>query len=614
MKSVVRSTLFITFICAFTLGAATPTEFDGTPWHLATGNESVSYIRCSPIGAAPKANYFEAPPAADQLSKMKREGLAAIEDYVAWGAVEPAPGQWDWRQDDAECAAIKAAGLQYVAYCWVHFPPLWLRNAGPDRRTLMTCLEHHQATNYLSIFDPKTIGYYDHFYHALHDHFGDRIDSVFACILGPYGEGNYPLYTPDWVNMGHCHEGYWCGDAYALAAYRKAIIIKYGSIEALNAAWGTSLRSFDEVGPPSQINDKFKPSPSAFATAGQRRQWIDFITWYHQAIVDFAGQSIRTVLKYFPREKVRCAPGGNAHGVNPIDWGTYCPGYAKMAGPLGIILQPADCGGYVFGDEWADTAYRFYHVPFSTEPAEGLDHPRFMKRLFSDVSGGATQFFTYEVDAHAADLQAHAALLTGEPAETSVAVYCPTTFYRLGGDLQSTIQSATRLRSCTAYDVLDELLISDGALTDRYKALILFQGDFIDQPILDRLQQWIESGGTLLLPAKLVVRNVEGVPWPPLASRPAVPEFSLGHGRVIRIEANSKGLMPIESIRAHLYALLGTDKIPAALDGTWTTCRHAQTLILNPTTRPVHHDVGSGGPAIDIAPGEIVVAPREQGG
>lgn len=235
--------------------------FDGTPWHLATGNLSVQYIRCSPIGAAPQAGYFEPPPPADQLAKLKHDGLAAEEDYIAWGAVERSAGQWDWRQHDAECDALHKAGLQYVAYCWVHFPPVWLRDAGADRRTLMTCLEHHQTTNYLSIFDPKTIEYYDHFYQALHDHFGSRIDGVFACILGPYGEGNYPLFTPDWVNMGHCHEGYWCGDAYALAAFRDAMRAEYGTLNALNAAWGTSLKNWDDVAPPREITDKFKLSP-----------------------------------------------------------------------------------------------------------------------------------------------------------------------------------------------------------------------------------------------------------------------------------------------------------------------------------------------------------------
>ena len=43
----------------------------------------------------------------------------------------------------------------------------------------MKCLEHGQETNYLSIFDPKTLEYYDHFYKALAEHFGEKIDGVF---------------------------------------------------------------------------------------------------------------------------------------------------------------------------------------------------------------------------------------------------------------------------------------------------------------------------------------------------------------------------------------------------------------------------------------------------
>ena len=76
----------------------------------------------------------------------------------------------------------------------------------------------------------------------------------------------------------------------------------------------------------------------------------------------FLEQSLRTVLKYFPAKKVRMKPGGSAGGVNPISWGTYCPGYAKMAGRYHVVLQSADCQGAVFADKWVGTAYQFYGV------------------------------------------------------------------------------------------------------------------------------------------------------------------------------------------------------------------------------------------------------------
>src|SRR5436309_1329825 len=168
--------------CGFAF-AQTTQPFDGTPWNLSTGNLSVSFIQHSPIGSHPQPNFLEPPPPIETLKQLKAQGLVAYEDYIAWGAVEREPGKWDWRQHDAICEAVHAAGLKYVAYCWVHFPPTWLHD-----KTLMVCLEHNQPTNYLSIFAPMTVEHYDHFYKALAEHFGDRVDGVYACILGPYGE------------------------------------------------------------------------------------------------------------------------------------------------------------------------------------------------------------------------------------------------------------------------------------------------------------------------------------------------------------------------------------------------------------------------------------------
>jgi hypothetical protein len=64
--------------------------------------------------------------------------------------------------------------------------------------------------------------------------------------------------------------------------------------------------------------------PERFSDRLARRQWLDFIAWHHGALVDFAEQSLRALLRYFPPEKVRMKPGGSAGGVNPLAWGTYC--------------------------------------------------------------------------------------------------------------------------------------------------------------------------------------------------------------------------------------------------------------------------------------------------
>ena len=567
--------------------------FDGRKWNVSTGNLSVGFISNSPIGAHPQAGYaMEPPPSVESLVDMKKRGLVAYEDYVAWGAVEREPGKWDWRQHDAICDAIRTAGLHYVVYNWTHFPPTWLRAS--KSVTLLRCVEHKQETNYFSIFDPRTVEHFDHYYRALSEHFGDRIDGVYACINGPYGEGNYPLDASAWVvGLGHCHEGYWCADPYAVSAFQDAMRAKYENIAALNLAWGGSARSFEEIKAPHEIADGIKPSLQTWKTAQDRRRWLDFITWYHQAMIDFAESAIQVTLKHFPREKVRTKPGGNAGGVNPIAWGTYCPGYAKMAAKYGIVLQPADCHGAYFGDKWISTAYKFYGVPLSTEPAGGMDEKTFVRRMFSDASCGASQIFTYEFDGHSSDIQKYAHLYTGKSGDTDVAVLCPTTLYRLGGDLWPMIGEADRLRELTDYDVLDEMLVLDGALGKRYRTTILFEPEFIEQAVLDRIESWIKSGGRLVVFGKKPIQNIDGVQW---AAADGVGTRRLGRGDVVRIEAFPKDNQALEPLRRALPAI-GTE---SSFDGVWVTRRGREVLILNKSDSAVTRRVTGGGKARDV--------------
>jgi hypothetical protein len=248
-----------------------------------------------------------------------------------------------------------------------------------------------------------------------------------------------------------------------------------------------------------------------------------------------------------------------------------------MAGKYGIVLQPADCQGAVFGDMWVGTAYQFYHVPLSTEPASALDRASFTRRMFSDASAGAKQFFTYEYDQHVPEIRKYIHLYTGKSGDTEIAVMCPTTLYRLGGNLKPTIGGATRLRDACDFDVLDELLIADGALTqNRYKTLILFQPDIIDQPILDKIGAWLDSGGTLLVHGDAPIRNVAGETWAHKGIQTIGGEF-------------------VRGVQRHIAGSTGADVI----DGVWTTHRGDQTFMYNTTDKPVSAN-GAEVPAHEI--------------
>jgi hypothetical protein len=190
--------------------------------------------------------------------------------------------------------------------------------------------------------------------------------------------------------------------------------------------------------------------------------------------------------------------------------------------------------------------------------------------MFSDASCGTSQLFSYQFEQHFTNIQKYVHLFTGKPGETDIAVYCPTTLYRLGASLQPSIAAGYPLRDLCEYDVLDELLIGDGALdTHHHKALLIFQGDIVEQSIV--------IGDT-------PIKNVEGKPWS-------------ASSKVTRVSAVAKDKKWLKELSAQLAGLPGVD---GRLDGLWTCRRGAQLFLFNSTAKPVEMEVN--GESVMVAP------------
>lgn len=496
----------------------------GTPLspspRLITGNFSVAWIQHSPIGALPDPAFRGDPVwPVDQWQSYAQSGLSAYEDYVAWGAVETAPDHWDWSRQREVARAQRAAGLGYDPYLWLMNPPAWMKNhqlprddpTAPDHYTLLRCLEHGEETATLSIFDPATVQWFERFYRELRKGLGDQIDRTYVALVGPYGEGNYPLPVFDWVKFGHCHQGYWCADEYARAAFIRCFQGRYQTLSRLNEAWGTAFTQWQALEFPPEIKGSHVLKAEMRTDPKARRRWLDFIGWYHQSMVDFCVQVTRAALKYFPVQKLKLKPGGSSFGINPLEYGTYCPAFARAEACIGLRLQPADCAGHPFGDRWYGTAYRFYGVPLSTEPAGELGDKDFRRRCFMDACNGATEMFTYEWGKHQTDARRWIHLYDGTPSLTDVAVYCPTTWYRLNGDLQPAIREADSLREVTDFEVADELLLANDYLRKTRKRVLLWlQGPIVERQILEKILEWVESGGILVTRQATAPMDVEG--------------------------------------------------------------------------------------------------------
>lgn len=602
------------------------------PLRLVTGNLSVDAIQHSPVGASPDPAFRAAVPSLEELRRLRAAGLDAYEDYIAWGMVEPREGEFDFSHHERVCRMIGEAGLAYMPYIWCHVPPAWLR-ADP-RVTLMRCSAHGRSCNMLSIFDPRTIGWYERFYRALHARMGSRTRETYACILGPYGEGNYPLPYADWVlRLGHCHEGFWCGDTHALPAFRDAMRRKYGSVERLNGAWHTQLASFDEVVFPDETTRGSIPS-QVRRPPWERRRWLDFIRWYHDALIDFAGRSADMAAGVFGRERIAVKPGGNAGWMNPLSWGTYCPGFAKMAGARAMPVQSADSRGAYWADKWSSTACAFYGCEYRTEAAGQLDAREFMKRAFTDASCGSTRLFTYELDRHLSGSLEVVHLYTGERGRTDIALLAPTTTYYLNGDVMPAVNAGMRLRDFFDYDVLDELLIDDGVLDSRerrgrkgggaarprYRVLVALDCAVVEAAVLERIQAWVRAGGTLVWAAGAPVQDVEGnTSWevnPKPGEKPhADGSLARGKGRLFRVTADSDD---VARVVARLDREAGRDgsylagHLDGRADGVWITEFGTRLLLLNLGEKPVERAIEWSAIRrhVRLEPMRIVALPR----
>lgn len=609
---------------------------------ISTGNFSVTWIQHSPVGAFPNPSYNGEPvPPADNWAMHHKNGINAYEDYVAWGGVEREPGKWDWSRQIEVADKQAAGGLEYDPYLWIMNPPAWMREGklpkepgAPDHYTVMRCLEHDEPTQTLSIWDPATAQWFERYYRECHKAMGDKIGRIYVGLVGPYGEGNYPLPIFDFLKIGHCHEGYWCGDAYARMAFVESFKKRYKTLGALNSAWGTSFAKWEEVTFPEEIKAGKLLKAEERTDPKERRRWVDFIEWYHQSIIDFSVEVARGAAKYFPVEKLKMKPGGAAGGVNPIAWGTYCPGYAKAFAvqgskfkvqgpatgnrqPTTVRMQPADCHGTPFADRWYGTAYRFYGIPFTTEPAGGMDEKTFRRRCFMDATNGTSEMFSYEWDKHMKDGLKWIHLYRGVHSITDVAVLCPTTWYRMNGDVWPAIRAADGLRDITDFEVADELLIKDDYLAkSKTRVLLWIGGPVADRPVLEKIVRWVEKGGILVANMPQPPSDIEGRTdlglklFPPVSQdKPLPTTMVVGKGVVINdpIRGNAGTPKFAELVRTAVYhpdklgplgsaafpiagklpKLQGAPEVDSEADGVWTAVFPDMMLLFNNNDKPV---------------------------
>jgi Glycosyl hydrolase family 14 len=548
----------------------------------------------------------------NQLPLVRALGFNGAESYVRWNAVEQAQGQYDWSYYDAEVAEDQKHGLLWEPFVIIgsaYTLPDWFHD-GPDHLGY-ECLEHSERTEIQTIFSDSWPKYVQSFLAEFGRHYvpGKRLIELDLGISGDYGEVLYPASAgANMLYRGrpfHTHNGYWAGGSEAVESFRTWLRSRYASISELNKAWQTEFKSFDEV-------QTFLPS-----TARTPRQRLDFCDWYLDSMSEWASRWDDWAKSAVPNAPIYLKVGGNGETYLGADFTRVTRDAARRGVDIRVTNEGDSFARNFAMTRLLSSATRFYGNRFSLEPAGRSTARGVVGRLFGGLVDNADELFFYTPNFFSND-QAIAKWIRYAPLldrrakpVIDIAAFYPDTANKLdeiGTNVNGPFFNRVyALRSITDYDFASEQMILDGAL-DRYKVLIFLWGDTIEKPVLDRIAQWVDNGGTVIM-GLTRLHTVEGDTS--VVRRWAQGET--GKGRVILYRGDD---LPIDSYMRFLRSeLQGLNNLHPAVKQAlqmekpdtlyWSILENGQLAILNYGDAPA--TVSFAGRTLHIEPYGILL-------
>jgi hypothetical protein len=433
---------------------------------------------------------------------------------------ETSPGVWDWLQADAGLATMKKAGMSWQYFPHFHWPPEWYRNSNK----FVPCigLRSKRQLAAISIWSPDIVPWFDHGYAALAQHYGSGTSNVYALYLGIHGDFGETIFPMGWHpdektrfdKSGRPVPDFWCGDKFARADFQTFTKTKYKRIAKLNATWGTAFKTFDQIDYPPPAYDK----SAAIANSPQaRRYWLDFLDWYYDSMTRFTGEICRIARHYFPYSILELPVGG---GSEDVLYGQDTTAIQKIARKYNVDIRSTHGGFQPFPQNYGGmlkkiaTPCKIYGVPHWLEPPSTISPEGEISRIMEAISCGNRGFWDWgQNPVTAANVfRDYTNYLTQEHPIVDVALFFPTTDHRLHPDqtfphkLQS---NAAELRDVIDFDMLDETLIADDALT-HYRVLIWIEDKYIEQSTLQNISAWLKKGGVLVWSGPDRPETIEG--------------------------------------------------------------------------------------------------------
>ncbi|QZD96190.1 beta-galactosidase [Qipengyuania gelatinilytica] len=257
---------------------------------------------------------------AEDARLMRETGLARVRiGEFAWSRIEPEPGRFDWGWLDRAVETLHEAGLGIIMGTPTATPPKWLVDTMPD----MIAIDREGK--------PRGFGSRRHycFSHAAYRKEAARITRA---VAERYGE--HPgIVSWQTDNEYGCHDTVQSFSPAAAEAFREWLADRYGTVDALNEAWGNvfwsmEYRSFDEV-----------ELPNLTVTEANPAHWLVFRRFSSDQVVSFNRAQVDILRELSPgRDVTHNAMGfytGYDHhdlgrDLDVLGWDSYPLGFLEM--------------------------------------------------------------------------------------------------------------------------------------------------------------------------------------------------------------------------------------------------------------------------------------------